>query len=181
MHSSQFFEIWIRETVCLFSNSTRQQHGWFTRGIFWISRLDCWKMIFQKSAYVTERTHFILELKDILRFTCRTLFSGLSLENPGEIRGNSKSVRDSWEKTKLREAPGESGRFGNYADDLSFCGLKLLKYRNRWKVDQPFSMYKVFKYADFFWSICFRCRSDCKIFIALLNLLSFRLRENNQI
>ena len=52
--------------------------------------------------------HFILKLKDILRYTCIKSFSGLSLNNPGEIYvfsglsfknpgeicHNHKSVRD---------------------------------------------------------------------------------------
>ena len=64
--------------------------------------------MFQKITYVTERNYFILKLKDILRYTCIKLFSGLSFNNPGEIyvfselsfmnlgeiRHNPKSVRD---------------------------------------------------------------------------------------
>ena len=46
-HSCQFFEIWIRETICLFSNSTRGTNIVDSEGEkFWISRsLDRWKMI----------------------------------------------------------------------------------------------------------------------------------------
>ena len=42
------------------------------------------------------------------------MFSGLSFKNLGEIRDNLKSVRDSWEKTKFRDPPGESWRVGYY-------------------------------------------------------------------
>ena len=42
------------------------------------------------------------------------MFSGFSFKNPEEIPENSKSVRDSLEKTKFREPPGESGIFVHY-------------------------------------------------------------------
>ena len=41
------FEIWIRETVCLFNDFTRPHHGWHRRRKVWISgSLDCCKKIF---------------------------------------------------------------------------------------------------------------------------------------
>ena len=46
------------------------------------------------------------------------VFSELSFKNPEEIRDNPKSVRDSWEKAKSREPPGESGTVGNYVYDF---------------------------------------------------------------
>ena len=59
-------------------------------------------------ANVTSRNYFIRKLKDILRYTCIKLFSGLFFNNPGEIYvfsglsfknpeetlHNPKSVRD---------------------------------------------------------------------------------------
>ena len=44
----------------------------------------------------------------------KVVFWIIFLENPGEIGGNPKSVRDSWKKTKIREPPSESGRVGKY-------------------------------------------------------------------
>ena len=48
-------------------------------------------------------------------------FSGLPFKNPGEIHDNPKSVRDSWEKTKIREPPRESERVGNYGICPFYC------------------------------------------------------------
>ena len=92
----------------------------------------------------TKRTHFLLKLKDRFRYTCIKLFSrlsfknsaeicvfsGLSFKNPGEIRDNPKPVTDSWEITKSREPPGESGRVGSYGmiwtkDFFFFCKSEL--------------------------------------------------------
>ena len=39
--------------------------------------------------------YFILKRKDILRYDCIKLFSGLFFKNPVEIRDNPESLRDS--------------------------------------------------------------------------------------
>ena len=55
------------------------------------------------------------------------MFSGLFFKNPGEIRDNLKSVRGSWENTKSREPPDESGRVGNYENDFKSLSRALEK------------------------------------------------------
>ena len=62
------------------------------------------------------------------------MFPGLSFKNPGKIHGNLKSVRDLWEKTKIRESPGESGEAGNYEyRSAQRKYLELSSALKRWK------------------------------------------------
>ena len=127
MHSCHFLKMWIRET-------------WLAlKGKMLISgSLDCWKMVFQQCywtiACVKGRTYFILKLKDILRYGCIKLFSGLSFVNSGNIHVFfGLSFKNPWEiRGKFREplpvnpgaSPGESGRVDNYVISV-LCSISV--------------------------------------------------------
>ena len=62
---------------------------------------------------VNKLSHSKIQKYTLIRLY-KVVFWIIFLENPGEIGGNPKSVRDSWKKTKIREPPSESGRVGKY-------------------------------------------------------------------
>ena len=73
LNKANFSKIWIRETIGLFNDFARPHQGWCKKEKVWISRsLDCSKMMFQKSSYMS---YFIVKLKDILREACVKLLS----------------------------------------------------------------------------------------------------------